>query len=77
MIRALAQVTEKTPYEIIGDVWTKLYNQCLTMPGMSEAQCHGLMGYGLNYFPPSCVEKPRFPWWGYIILGFFVGKWVL
>jgi len=77
MIRSLAQVPEETPYDVIGAVWTKLYQTCLTMPGMSESQCRGLMGYKPVYFPPSCVEKPKFPWWGYGIIGFFVGKWIL
>lgn len=87
MIHSLAQVetplvtAQETTPDIIAAVWSKLYAQCLTMPGMSEDQCRGLLGYKAIYFPPTCVEKPEkpkftLPWWGYMIAGWLIARYI-
>lgn len=73
-ISYLGQTGTTEPYATIGEVWNIVRQKCLEIPGMTEAQCNGLLGTQPIYFPPTC--KQGVPWWVYIGVGFVLGKFI-
>lgn len=62
-------------YASVATVWDSLYNSCLTM--LPERDCQALLGTRPIYFPPEEYKKPIIPWWGFLIIGYLAGKYLI
>lgn len=60
------------PYASVAAIWDEIKAYCQTK--MTPAQCDALLGYKPIYQPPTCVEKPKVPFWVYLGVGYILGK---
>ena len=59
----------------VNSVWDMLRAKC--EESLTVEQCNGLLGYKPIYYPPSCVDKPKIPFWGYLLIGYIAGKFII
>ena len=60
------------PYASVAAIWSEIKAYCETK--MTPTQCNALLGYNPIYYPPTCIDKPKVPFWAWLVAGYIAGK---